>query len=483
MDIPLSARVQTRMGIKGPDPLDLIQHLVANGHEVAALNAGQAPRPSVIAFKPIVEFVSPVSGPARWHGFGDLPPLPTLPAALAATPLPAFDWALSQIMLMDDGLGIPLVGWLGYISYDLGLTLEGIKSPRHQTAQWPGLHWCLYDHYYLYNHQTQQYTLAALEWSAVRQNSAWQRLDEMEHELGRVDSAPAPTAPTSRLLAHTTAQQYQRGVKRICEYIAAGDIYQANLAARWQVHTQRRPSEVYHALLTEHPNAWGGLIHHQQDSLVSISPELFLERQGSQLTTHPIKGTRPRYLTDPQRDASQRAELEQSPKEAAELAMIVDLLRNDLGRVCDWGSVQVTQPRVIEALSTVWHTSAVITGQLAPQSMTWDRILTALLPGGSITGTPKIRATQIIAELEDFQREIYCGHMGWIGARGEALLNVAIRTILMRRESGALPNFQADVYAGAGIVADSTPTAEYAEVCLKAQALLAALGITLPPTA
>jgi para-aminobenzoate synthetase component 1 len=208
-------------------------------------------------------------------------------------------------------------------------------------------------------------------------------------------------------------------------------------------------------------------------AVLSSSPELFLGLQDGMVTTCPIKGTRPRG-TDQASDNAARAELTSSAKDQAELAMIVDLLRNDLGRVCEYGSVAVLDAGRIEAHPTVFHRVATIVGQLR-SGQTWIDLLRATIPGGSITGAPKIRAMQIIAELESTQRSVYCGSIGMIGLDGSLQLSVAIRTMI---QVGNVVH----VFAGGAIVADSDPQDEYREILAKAAGMLQALGCGEPAT-
>jgi len=206
-------------------------------------------------------------------------------------------------------------------------------------------------------------------------------------------------------------------------------------------------------------------------AILSSSPELFLDLRDGHVVTRPIKGTRPR-TGDPRIDAMARRELAESEKDRAELTMIVDLLRNDLGRVCSFRTVQVRDPGEIEEHPTVYHRVATIEGDLKT-GLGWSDLLRAAFPGGSVTGAPKIRAMQIIRELEPTPRGIYCGSIGWIGLDGAMSLNLAIRTIVQRGDVVHL-------YAGGGIVAQSTPDGEYAETLAKLRGMLRALNAEGP---
>jgi len=277
-------------------------------------------------------------------------------------------------------------------------------------------------------------------------------------------------SPHSTFPASTFSRtEYEAAVARAIEYIRAGDIFQVNLSQRFSVSTVQSAQAIYQRLMERSPAHYGGLLDYGDFALLSNSPELFLrvthEADGRRrILTRPIKGTRPR-------SAGMEMELEDSLKDQAELNMIVDLERNDLGRVCEIGSVRVTQPRTIEAHPTVFHGVASIEGGLRREVSLID-LLRAVFPGGSITGAPKIRAMQIIDELEPVRRGPYCGAIGYIGAGGEMEFNVAIRTMILQNGLAYIP-------VGGGIVADSTPAGEYAETLVKARAMFEALGVSI----
>lgn len=288
-----------------------------------------------------------------------------------------------------------------------------------------------------------------------------------------------------KILAATDAAEFERAVLAVKQYIAAGDIYQANLAGRWAIQTEAAATVIFRRLCEFSPANYSAFLRFADAEaegggrhVLSASPELFLTVAGGKVMTRPIKGTRPRDRSDGVRDIARREELLKSEKDRAELAMIVDLLRNDLGRVCRFGSVRVTEARGIEQHPTLWHTAATIAGELRGDAGIAG-VLAALCPGGSITGAPKIRAMQIIEELEKTRRGLYCGNIGVIGpppaasAGGQCpfmAFNIAIRTIQMNGQT-------AYVHAGAGIVADSDPARERQETLDKAAALLRALGV------
>ena len=260
--------------------------------------------------------------------------------------------------------------------------------------------------------------------------------------------------------ALTRREDFIAGVRRIKQWIAAGDIYQVNLSQAYQAPVSGGSLfGLYQALRDATPAPMAAWLALAGRELLSSSPEAFLKISGRRIETRPIKGTRPRFAAadDDRRSA---VELQTSPKEIAELVMITDLLRNDLGQVCEFGSVAVAEMLQLESLAQVHHLVSTVTGTLRPE-VDGVAALAACFPGGSITGAPKLRAMEIIRELERAPRGIYCGALGWLGFNGECSFNIAIRTLI--RDGGHL-TYQ----VGAGIVADSDPDKEYEETQHKA---------------
>lgn len=346
-------------------------------------------------------------------------------------PLEALAWMSRSI------LGHPAsTRWMGWISYDLGRLFESIPTRRAESElDWP---------------------LFVFSLHAVAAGASAVAVDQ----AGRRSCAPRQaSAPASNF----TRREYESAVARAVEYIAAGDIFQVNLSQRFTVPCGESPGAIYRRLCAQSPAAYGALLDYDEMALICNSPELFLRvTPDRRVVTRPIKGTR--RLAPGMDD-----ELRRSIKDQAELNMIVDLERNDLGRVCEIGSVRVIEPRVIEAHPTVYHGVATIEGVLRPD-VTFVDLLRATFPGGSITGAPKIRAMQIIEELEPVRRGPYCGAIGYLDSDGTIELNIAIRTMLMKAGLVHIP-------VGGGIVADSVPADEYEETLVKAQALFRCLGI------
>ena len=263
-------------------------------------------------------------------------------------------------------------------------------------------------------------------------------------------------------------QQHAERVARIKRWISAGDIYQANLTLPFTTAlTREHAPAVFTRLLESAPGVHSALFRLRDRVVVSHSPECMVRSDGRWCWSEPIKGTRPRY---PGSEASTRAELLAAAKDNAELAMIVDLVRNDLGRIARPGGVRVVDPAVVMDLPYVHHLVARVRCELA-DGITATDIIQAVYPAGSITGAPKIRAMQILRELELAERGAYCGGIGWIGGGGACVLSVAIRTLVFTQQGGRFD-------AGGGIVADSEAGEEWAEVMAKASAMRRALGET-----
>lgn len=283
------------------------------------------------------------------------------------------------------------------------------------------------------------------------------------------DSAPElEKAPQLRFEPQVSREDFIRSVRRAKDYIAAGDIYQVNLSYPWKAAWTRDADALalYLKLRTVSPAPHAAFMRLAGTTVLSASPELFLHMDGARIATRPIKGTRPRFADDPARDAEAVRELTTSAKERAELLMITDLERNDLGQVCEFGSVAVPELWRVESFAQVFHLVSTVTGTLRPHVDHVDAFR-ACFPGGSITGAPKKRATQIIAELEPHSRALYTGAIGWFGFDGRSQWNIAIRTAVQKGE-------EITFHVGSGIVADSVPEKEHEETLHKAAGILAA---------
>ena len=284
---------------------------------------------------------------------------------------------------------------------------------------------------------------------------------------GPVVYPTADSVPAARFRAGLAEDEWVRLVRRAHEYIAAGDIYQVNLTHTLESEWSESPGAFYRRFLGEDIPPCAAYLSLGDTAVLSASPETFLQIEGRRIRTRPIKGTRPRGA-DAAADAAAARELLASLKERAELVMITDLLRNDLGQVCEYGSVHVPSLCALETFTHVHHLVSTVEGRLR-EDVTPFAAVRACYPGGSITGAPKKRAREIIAELEPAPRGLYTGAIGFVDWSGRAVFSIAIRTLVIR--AGC-----ATYGVGAGIVADSDPHREYAETWQKAAGLLAALG-------
>ena len=325
--------------------------------------------------------------------------------------------------------------WVGFFAYELGRLFEATAGVRPLAED-----------------------AELFVWGEVSDCLAAARSARPTPSDGRPDGHFVLRLNVEKLDSTFTRDAYLAAVRRCVDYIAAGDIFQVNLSQTLTLPFAGAADDLYAALLERSPAAYGSLFDFGDRAIICNSPELFLrvDPDGG-VITRPIKGTRPLGRFD---------ELLQSEKDAAELNMIVDLERNDLGRVCETGSVAVTQRRSVETHPTLHHGVATVEGQLRP-GVGLVELLAATFPGGSITGAPKIRAMQIIDELEPTPRGPYCGAIGSLDPDGSIHLNVAIRTATLEKRRGVLR-----VPVGGGIVADSDPAAEYDETLVKAAAIL-----------
>jgi para-aminobenzoate synthetase component 1 len=375
-------------------------------------------------------------------------------------------------------------GWIGYAGYEIGRRVERLPATARRDTPLPDLHLAFYPALLLRDHRQCTWSLVWLEFEdppsgAVESVRAMRRLwQDASNGSPRVASLDddAPTArPTGEHRPDVPRATYEAAVRRCIDYIAAGDIFQVNLSQRIALPGAPPPFGLYRTLRSRNPSAYAAWLEFPTSAgpcaIVSASPELFLRVRGREVITRPIKGTRPRTGNE-DADRAARADLLASPKDNAELAMIVDLLRNDLGRVCEYGSVRVREPAALETHPTVYHLVATVDGRLR-EGVGPSALLRATFPGGSITGAPKVRAMEIIDELEPTARGPYTGSIGIVAADGRTEWNIAIRTVLY---AGG----RASLQVGGGIVADSTPEGEYNETLDKARALLEAVAAAGP---
>ena len=371
-------------------------------------------------------------------------------------------------------------GWIGYFGYELSRFIENLPSTTVDDLCFPVIRLAFYDRAILYDHQAGQFTLSVLECDRQAETAeekfailrGW--LDEAKTvSVPVLESADIETIATDTIDCNMTKQMYLDAIAKIKYYIIEGETYQINFSQRFEKPFDARPVDLFHWQNRFNPSPFAAYLAWDDKAVVSASPELFLKVDGDSIVTKPIKGTRPRnsFLPDESPENKKHFhDLVISDKEQAELAMIVDLERNDLARVCVPGTRSVSCGRQIEAFPTVYHAAATVQGQLMspPEPQRIIEILKASFPGGSITGAPKIRSMEIIDELEPTARSIYTGSVGWIGLNFDLCWNIAIRTVL-------ISGHRATVQAGGGIVADSDPQAEWNETLTKARALLAGI--------
>jgi para-aminobenzoate synthetase component 1 len=371
----------------------------------------------------------------------------------------------------EPGLPPFQTGAAGYFAYDLGRHLERLPRHRIDDQPLPDLLMGFYGWAIAFDHaETRAFIMAnghPAPSTPERHRLAAARIAEIRQRLARPASLPrgqvvAPPRPDIERAAHEAM------VRRTIDYILAGDIYQANITQRFSAELRATddPFALYCALRRRNPAPFAAFLRHGDVAIVSASPERFLKLDQGRVETRPIKGTRPRGAT-PAEDEALKCELVASIKDKAENLMIVDLLRNDLSRVCrDW-TVDVPVLFGLETYATVHHLVSVVTGELIAGKGAVD-LLRAAFPGGSITGAPKIRAMEIIAELEPTRRGPYCGSIGYVGFDGAMDTSIVIRTICIL---GRQLTFQ----VGGGIVADSDPADEYEESLTKAKAMIEVL--------
>lgn len=360
---------------------------------------------------------------------------------------------------------LPFVGGaLGYFSYDLGRSIEELPVTAEQDVTLPEMQIGIYDWAVIVDHQ-QQKTWMVGQGRDERTFQQWDDLvEKLQERAGK--SITSPFQVTSEISSNLEKPAYASAFDRIKHYIHEGDCYQVNLAQRFTAKVQGDAWDAYQKLRNQNPAPFAAYMATEDGFVLSSSPERFLLIRDGAVETRPIKGTRPRD-EDIDRDQALADELRNSKKDQAENVMIVDLLRNDIGKNCALGSVSVPKLFAIESYKTVHHLVSTVTGRLAEDKHVLDLIRGAF-PGGSITGAPKLRSMEIIEELEPHRRSVYCGSIGYISFDGQTDTNIAIRTMVWNQD-------KIHVWAGGGIVMDSQMESEYQETYDKAAAMLKVL--------
>ena len=364
-------------------------------------------------------------------------------------------------------------GAIGYLAYELAHHLESLPGAAADGLGLPEMNIAFYDWVVARDETTGQTWAIATGLPDGGEAGACHRLDWIEERSQRViasTTASGPAVITSRVSSNFTEDAYVQAVRAVKDYIVAGDVYQVNISQRFEAAVTGDPWELYRRLRHVNPSPFSAYLGFPEVSVLSASPEEFLKLEDELLRTRPMKGTRPRGRSASE-DREAAAELLASEKDRAENVMIVDLMRSDLGRVCVPGSIAVPELFAIEEYPTVYQMVSTVTGR--PRAGVGPvEVLEACFPGGSVTGAPKIRAMEIIDEIEPVQRSVYCGAIGYIGFDGSMLMSVPIRNILV---TGS----RAYIQVGGGIVADSDPAAEYRESLDKAAGSLMALDAVM----
>lgn len=391
------------------------------------------------------------------HAVAPSPP-PSARLAFGGSPLPRGGEGKGE------GLRFFTGGVVGYWGYELAPLFDKIQLRRKPAAGTPELLLGFFREVVVYDHKKKHYYLSVCAKNKKQAREGFSKLQKM---VG-VGFKPAPTHPFSfrNFRLGLTKEKFCAMVRRAKHYIEAGDIYQANLSQRFTFQFKGSSLGLYAALRGINPSPFASYFSWDDIQIISSSPERLVKKSGRYCETKPIAGTRPRPK-DSRRVQALRRELLINIKECAEHIMLVDLERNDLGRVCDFKSIQVKELMKVKMYSHVMHLVSKITGRLRPDKDALD-LLKAVFPGGTITGCPKIRCMEIIDELEPVQRGIYTGSIGYLDFKGDMDLNIVIRTLILRKNRGHLQ-------VGAGIVYDSDPQCEYDETLHKGEALVEAL--------
>ncbi len=364
--------------------------------------------------------------------------------------------------------GLPFTGGaVGYLSYDMKEFIEYLPDrSKDDLGIWDSI-LGFYDSVIIYDNLKRRYYISKID-------AGEKARPDMEELVstglsGTPDEKPAEIRmPGDGLRSNFTKRAYASAVKKSKAYIKKGDVYQVNISQRFQISLSEDPYDLYLRLRKCSPAPFASYLNFDDVAILSSSPERYLLKRGDYVETRPIKGTRPRGQ-NAARDRALKAELENSSKDMAEHIMIVDLERNDLGRICEYGSIRPTESAITEKYANVFHLVSTVSGRLRPKEGPID-CLVATFPGGSITGAPKIRSMEIIDELEKVKRSIYTGAIGYIGFDGNMDTSIVIRTFIIKN---GIAYFQ----VGGGIVADSDPEKEYEETLHKAAGLMQALKI------
>ena len=470
-----------------PAPREVLTRLHGLPGRVLLESAGGGAGYSLFACDPVLVFRvregrATLAGESAVTGSGGLD--------VSGTALDALEVLLGTLRGPPPPAGIPFAGgMIGYLAYEVGDLLEDLPPPPPDDVGMPEAWFGVYDRALLWDHPSGRCRAVATPLPGRSPREARSRLRELVSVVlgaGPVasDSAPwatrgsaarasGPLSPSSKPISSLTESGFKKGVERIRDYIRAGDLFQANLTRRISVVAKGLQGDAfYEKLVGESPAAFAAYLDTGEGEVASISPELFLSLRGDRIETRPIKGTARRGTT-PEEDVHRRQWLMASEKDRAENVMIVDLLRNDLSRVSRPGSIAVPELVALETHPTVHHLRSTVVGRLEPGLGPID-LLRATFPGGSITGAPKIRAMEVLRELEPVRRGVYTGTLGILGFHGDLDLSVAIRTAVLR-------DGWVRYGTGGGITLSSDPDEEWIESRDKAKAFFRALAIEEEP--
>ena len=366
----------------------------------------------------------------------------------------------------DNKENLPFTGGaVGYLSYDLGRYIEKIPEQAKKYIDVPDIYFGLYDWAYVVDHKLKSLYIVTPDIDKEKEQAIIIKREKAIHEYKPIEIEDVMEEKVA-LTSNFTKQGYIKSVEKVRDYIRSGDIYQANLTQKFAGKTKRSSYDIYKELRKISPTIFGGMLHFEKVEVISNSPERFIKIKDKIIESRPIKGTRPRGQNEIE-DNKYKQELINSEKDKAELLMIVDLVRNDLGRVSKIGSVKVKELFKLEAYANVYHLVATIQSEIDSSKDIYD-VIKATFPGGSITGAPKIRAMEIIEELEPTRRNVYTGSIGYIGFDESIDFNIAIRTIVKKDDD---ISFQ----VGGGITWDSNSEDEYMETLHKARSIIKTL--------
>lgn len=349
-------------------------------------------------------------------------------------------------------------GLVGYISYDMGKNIEKIRSKGRDDLQMYEQYWGIYDSFVVMDHCSGE--IWAVSYS---EEEALEMENEIHEALKNIDKLPRQemSLEVGQVFSNFTREEYLEAILKVKESIQKGEIKQADLSQRFSFEFNGKSERFYEIIRKVSPGYFGAFLHFDDCDILSISPERFIKITGNKIETRPIKGTRSRGSNE-EEDRQLAGELRNSKKDQAELAMIVDLEKSELEKVCQAGSVTIKDLFKVSAYATVFHLDAIVSGELDPR-ISIDEVLRHTFPGGSITGTPKARSMQVIEDLEPTSRGVYTGSIGYIDFRGDCDLSVAIRTAVIK-------DHYCHYQAGGGLTAASDPEKEYEETLAKARA-------------